>query len=112
VIAVDSVPEALKALKEFMPDVLVSDIGMPVEDGYALIRQLREMPEASLSQIPAIALTAFANQSDRDRTLEAGFQMHLPKPVEPDELVRALAKLAEGIASLVGREQDLPERQW
>jgi hypothetical protein len=112
VIAVDSVPEALKALKEFMPDVLVSDIGMPVEDGYALIRQVRAMPEASLSQIPAIALTAFANQSDRDRTLEAGFQMHLPKPVEPDELVRALAKLAEGIASLVGREQDLPERQW
>ncbi len=112
VIAVDSVSEALKALKEFMPDVLVSDIGMPVEDGYALIRQLREMPEASLSQIPAIALTAFANQSDRDRTLEAGFQMHLPKPVEPDELVRVLAKLAEGIASLVGREQDLPERKW
>jgi hypothetical protein len=88
-----SVREALEVLKVFVPDVLVSDIGMPGLDGYALIRQVRAMPEASLSEIPALALTAYASDSDRDRVLEAGFQMHLSKPVESDELVRAIASL-------------------
>lgn len=95
--AVGSVPEALKALEQFMPDVLVSDIGMPGEDGYDLIRQVRAMSEVSLSKIPALALTAYVNESDRDRILEAGFQMHLPKPVELDELVKAIDSLVTGL---------------
>ena len=93
----DSVPEALQALEKFMPDVLVSDIGMPGEDGYDLIRQVRAMSEASLSKIPALALTAYVNESERGRILEAGFQIHLPKPVELDELVNAIALLVKGL---------------
>ena len=90
-----SVREALEVLKEFVPDVLVSDIGMPGLDGYTLIRQVRAMPEAPLSEIPAIALTAYASDLDRDRALEAGFQMHLSKPVGSDELVKAIASLTK-----------------
>ena len=90
-----SVREALEVLKEFVPDVLVSDIGMPGLDGYTLIRQVRAMPEAPLSEIPAIALTAYASDLDRDRALEAGFQMHLSKPVGADELVKAMASLTK-----------------
>ena len=75
------------------PDVLVSDIGMPGTDGYALIRQLRSMPEADGGRVPAIALTAFARNDDRARALAAGYQLHLGKPVDEDELVAAIASL-------------------
>jgi CheY-like chemotaxis protein len=71
------------------PDVLVADIGMPDEDGYALLRQVR----ARGLRLPAVALTAFGRTEDRLRALSAGFQMHVAKPVEPDELVMVLASL-------------------
>ena len=84
--AVSSANEALEALREWKPDVLVSDIGMPGKDGYALIRQVRAMQE----MLPAIALTAYAMESDRENALDAGFQMHVAKPVDPDTLASAI----------------------
>ncbi|MGB3207721.1 MAG: ATP-binding protein, partial [Crinalium sp.] len=92
VILAASVTEALEVLNESYPDVLISDIGMPIEDGYALIRFLRN--DRVLSAIPAIALTAFAHDTDKQKALEAGFQWHLSKPVEPNELVMLVATLA------------------
>lgn len=75
------------------PDVLVSDIGMPGQDGYALIRQVRELAPEQGGQIPAVALTAYGRADDRIPVLSAGFQMHVPKPVEPDELVLVISSL-------------------
>lgn len=92
VTAVASVSEALESLQQFRPDILVSDIGMPEEDGYGLIRKVRAL-EAQ-GGIPAIALTAYASAEERMHALSAGFQMHLPKPVEPAELISVVAKLA------------------
>jgi CheY-like chemotaxis protein len=88
------VSKALQALEASPPDVLVSDIGMPVEDGYSLIARLRDLERQRGGFLPAVALTAYARKEDRQRTLAAGFQMHLSKPVEPNELVTAIAKLA------------------
>lgn len=84
-----SAAEALEHLERFSPDVLVSDIGMPVEDGYALIRKVRE----SGNRIPAVALTAFARTEDRFQALQAGYNMHVPKPVEPAELALVISRL-------------------
>jgi CheY-like chemotaxis protein len=75
--------------------VLVSDIAMPSEDGYALMRNLRTRG-GDLGRLPAVALTAFAGSQDRDRALAAGYQLHLSKPIEPDALVDAVARLAAG----------------
>jgi PAS domain S-box-containing protein len=97
VYAVDSAREALRNLDSFKPDVLLSDIGLPVESGYDLIRQVRELP-TDLKQIPAVALTAFATEKDRQRALSAGFQVHLAKPVEPQTLVDVIEKLVNGKA--------------
>jgi len=114
VMAVASAQEALSAILEWKPDVLVSDIGMPDEDGYSLIREVRRReaasqetsleyvpdistsPEHTLLKLPAAALTAYARAEDRIRAIKEGFQIHLPKPVEP-------AELATVVASLVGR---------
>lgn len=85
-----SAEEAINAFDQRSPHVLVSDIGMPGEDGYSLIRKIRER-----SDVPAIALTAFARSEDRRRAIGAGFQMHLAKPVEPAELVTVVASLAK-----------------
>lgn len=76
-----------------MPDVILSDIGMPGHDGYEFIRRLRAMPE--VNEIPAVALTALARTEDRTRALRAGFQMHVAKPVEPSELVTVVMNLAK-----------------
>jgi signal transduction histidine kinase/CheY-like chemotaxis protein len=89
-----SAAEALQRLPEFHPDVLLSDIGMPGTDGYALIRQVRALPVALGGTTPAIALTAFARAEDRDRALDAGFQLHLGKPIDELELVAAVAGIA------------------
>jgi len=86
-----SAAEALAAVARELPDVLLSDIGMPGEDGYALIRKFRELPNAA--HIPAAALTAYARAEDRRKALDAGFMMHIPKPVEPDELISVIANL-------------------
>jgi CheY-like chemotaxis protein len=94
VLTAGSAGEALVILREARPDVLLSDIGMPHEDGYALIRQVRAMPATEGGSVPAGALTAFARSEDRQRALRAGFQIHIPKPVEPAELVTIVASLA------------------
>jgi CheY-like chemotaxis protein len=93
VVATGSVPEALEALASFRPDVLVSDIGMPGEDGYALLRRVRQAPEAWLRRIPALAVSAYAREEDRIRSLAAGFQLHITKPFEPLDLTAAVGHL-------------------
>jgi PAS domain S-box-containing protein len=93
VTAVSSVNEAIEVIEQNRPDVLVSDIGMPSEDGYSLIRRLRAM-EKQVGRIPAAALTAYASVQDRTRALLAGYSSHLPKPIEPAELTAVVANLA------------------
>ena len=93
---VRSAPQGLALGREFHPHVLVSDLSMPGEDGYTLIAQVRELPEAEGRHVPAVALTAPAYAEDRDRALAAGFQSYLSKPVEPDRVVDTVAKLAAG----------------
>ncbi|MFN2578169.1 MAG: PAS domain-containing protein [Pyrinomonadaceae bacterium] len=94
VTAVASVAEALVALEQLTPDILVSDIQMPGEDGYSFIRKVRAREARQNGRIPAAALTAHAGVVDRMRALAAGFDIHVPKPVEPAELVAVIASLA------------------
>ncbi|HEY3202603.1 MAG TPA: response regulator [Thermoanaerobaculia bacterium] len=94
VTAVGSVPEALEALPVSLPDVLVSDIGMPGEDGYSLLRRIRQYPAEEGGLVPAIAVSAYAREEDRIRSLSAGFQIHLAKPFEPVEMTEAVGRLA------------------
>jgi len=89
-----SAAEALKAFRAWKPDILVSDIGMPVEDGYSLIQKLRKQRLKLAREIPAIALTAYATDDDRARALSAGFQVHIAKPIEPETLVKSIAGAA------------------
>ena len=89
-----SVAEALVALEQHKPDILISDLGMPEEDGYSLISKIRALPSERGGQIPAAALTAYARAEDRMRVLRSGFQFHLPKPVDSAELVTVVASLA------------------
>jgi PAS domain S-box-containing protein len=84
------VAEALARFGECSPDVVVADIGMPGEDGYSLVRRIRQLPPEQGGLVPAIALTAYARRQDREKALEAGFTEHLPKPVEPSELAWAV----------------------
>jgi len=90
---VTSADEALAVFSQVQPDVLISDIGMPGMDGYELIRQVRELPPDRGGLIPAIALTAYAGETDHERALSAGFNRHLSKPIEPDQIVDAIANL-------------------
>jgi len=93
VTVVGSAAEALAAIAVKVPDLLISDIGMPGEDGYELIRRVRQLPTENGSKLPAIALTAYARVEDRMQALRAGYQMHVPKPVELAELVAVAASL-------------------
>jgi PAS domain S-box-containing protein len=93
--AAGSVAEALEVIITEAPDLLISDIGMPNEDGYELIRRVRELPAESGRKMPAIALTAYARVEDRMQALRAGYQMHVPKPVELAELVAVAASLIQ-----------------
>jgi CheY-like chemotaxis protein len=88
------VSSAKTALESFRPDLVVSDISMPGEDGYDLIRYLRA-PDSGFADIPAIALTAFAQDEDRLRVLEAGYQHHMVKPVDTLKLVEWAKALTE-----------------
>ncbi|HEY6562806.1 MAG TPA: ATP-binding protein [Polyangiaceae bacterium] len=97
-----SVAEALSLLPELRPDVVVSDIGMPDEDGYVLIRKLRALPDNCGGRTPAIALTAYSRFEDRTKALVAGFNMHVPKPVEPGELLASLGSLTAMFSSRRG----------
>ena len=90
----ESAAAALAVLREWRPDVLLSDIGMPHEDGYDLIRRVRALDEAQGGRVPAAALTAYARDEDRGLTRAAGFQMHVVKPVHPAELIAAVERLA------------------
>lgn len=92
--AVSSTDEALQQLSEMQPDVLLSDIGMPGEDGYTLMRRIRSQPTSAYREIPAAALTAYAREEDRVKALEAGFQFHIPKPIDPVRLLAVVIKLA------------------
>jgi signal transduction histidine kinase/ActR/RegA family two-component response regulator len=98
VLAVESAAAALAAMVDFQPDALLSDIAMPGENGYELIRKIRALAPESGGRIPAIALTAFARSEDMQRALLAGFQMHLSKPVEQADLVAAVSGLVGGSA--------------
>jgi CheY-like chemotaxis protein len=80
VTAVSSAGEAIQAITRRRPDVLVSDIAMPDEDGYGLIEKVRRLENGDLDNIPAVAITAYAKEEDRERALSAGFQIYLAKP--------------------------------
>ena len=93
--AAQSAEEALLMLEEDIPDVLVSDIGMPDVDGYALIRQVRSRPSDCGGSTPALALTAYARPEDGQRAVDAGFQAHLTKPIDAERLAAVVASLAD-----------------
>jgi len=103
-----SVPEAMENLARQVPDVVVCDLAMPGEDGYSLIRQLRQLPPDRGGQTPAIALTAYAREEDRMRTRTAGFQLHLTKPVERRQLVEAIAHLTQAIEGMENDPESIP----
>jgi len=115
VAAVGTAREALSKLTAWRPDVLVCDIGLPVEDGYALIGKVRALDVDCGGAVPAVALTAYAQAKDRARVLAAGFQAHVAKPCEPDQLLRVLAGSirpgrAAPTSSAAGREPAVPFR--
>jgi PAS domain S-box-containing protein len=91
--------EALEVLAQWHPDVMVSDIGMPGEDGYSLIEKLRALEHGAGGNIPAIALTGYASPADKQRLLAVGYQFHLSKPLDIDELIQAIARLARARAN-------------
>jgi len=86
--------EAIDILQQSPPHILVSDIGMPVEDGYSLIRKVRSSASDKIKRLPAVALTAYASEEDRDRAIAAGYDEHLTKPIDPAFFATVLAKLA------------------
>src|SRR5215813_12115680 len=100
-----SAAEALAACDEWRPDVLISDIGMPGEDGYVLMKKLRARESERGGHIPAIALTAYGRREDRLRALSVGYEYHVPKPVEPEELLAAVASLTDR----TGKDEDFKE---
>ena len=95
VVTASSASEGLEAVSTVKPDIVISDIEMPHEDGYAFMRKLRSLPGNQGGQIPSVALTAHAKAEDRMRALAAGFHIHVPKPVEPAELLVAIKSLRE-----------------
>jgi CheY-like chemotaxis protein len=95
VLAVASTAEALDSMETWKPDVLIADIGMPLEDGYSLIRKVRALPHERGGRTPALALTAYARDDDRKRALSEGYQVHLAKPVDRVELASAIAGLRQ-----------------
>jgi PAS domain S-box-containing protein len=102
VFAAASAKDALEKVTNVRPDVIVSDIGMPGEDGYTLVRKIRSLPADQGGRTPAIALTAYAREEDAERAFAAGYQLHVAKPVEP-------AQLAKMVANLGGRTVAGPE---
>jgi PAS domain S-box-containing protein len=103
VTSVLSSDEAIERIKESMPDIIVSDIAMPGEDGYALMRKVRSLGSDHARMIPAVAITAYAREEDRERALASGFQDYLPKPIEPSELIRVVALAAGNRGPIANR---------
>jgi CheY-like chemotaxis protein len=99
VLTAASAAEALEVLQRERVDALLADIAMPGEDGYALIRKVRALESPLTATIPAAALTSFTHEDVRQRALQAGFQLHLAKPIESRSLVEAVASLMMGIAA-------------
>lgn len=97
VTAVGTAREAFDLMGELRPDILISDLSMPEEDGYSLIRRIRSLQEGQGGRVPAVALTALARNEDRRQALLAGYQMHLAKPIEPAELTATVATLVKGL---------------
>jgi CheY-like chemotaxis protein len=102
IITASSANEGLQVMTADSPDIIICDIGMPEEDGYSFIRKARTLWQPNSTTIPAIALTGYVRVEDRMRALEAGYQMFVPKPVEPSELLRI-------VATLVGRTTEKPQ---
>jgi signal transduction histidine kinase/ActR/RegA family two-component response regulator len=100
VLQASSVQEAFHLLQHTQPDILLSDIGMPDEDGYKLIRLVRSLPPEEGGRIPAAALTAYVRENDRSQALAAGFDLHLAKPIDPIQLIEVMMKLAGRVADL------------
>jgi CheY-like chemotaxis protein len=92
--AAESASAGRAALQEFRPHVIISDIGMPGEDGYRFVRSIREQEREGATSTPAIALTAYARAEDRQAAFDAGFDIHLPKPVDINELLDLVERLA------------------
>ncbi|MGJ3251612.1 MAG: response regulator [Elainellaceae cyanobacterium] len=90
-----SAQDALNILEYFHPDVIISDIGMPDKDGYKFLKAVRALPNDHLKNIPAIALTAYAREDDRQHALDAGYQIHLAKPLDPSDVVNAICNLTQ-----------------
>jgi CheY-like chemotaxis protein len=88
-----SVRDALSAFDEVKPNVLISDTRLATESGYQLIRKIRALPKEHGGQIPAIAVTGYVSPEDRQHALSSGFQVHLAKPIDPNQLVAIVAKL-------------------
>ncbi len=89
-----SAPEAFKLFLQDKPDLLISDIAMPEVNGHTLIRQIRALPSQKGAKIPAIALTAYAGETNQKESLQAGFNLHLAKPIQADSLAQRIAELA------------------
>jgi PAS domain S-box-containing protein len=107
VVTAQCVDEAMQTLESTHPDIMLSDIGMPGQNGYDLIRKVRDLPRERGGDIPAAAITAYARAEDRQRLLHAGYSIHLPKPVEPAELVAVVSTLCR----FVQRPTASPEAQ-
>ncbi|HLM24811.1 MAG TPA: response regulator, partial [Pyrinomonadaceae bacterium] len=90
-----SAAQALEVFQGELPDVMISDIGMPDQDGYELIRKLRALPIEKGGAVPAIALTGYASRKDRERALKSGYQQHMAKPIEQADLIKSIAALLE-----------------
>jgi PAS domain S-box-containing protein len=93
VVTAHSASDALQALEQLPPDVLIADLGMPGMDGFELIQKLRAHPDPKVNQVPAAALTAFSRSEDRARAMQSGFDLHLAKPIDPEALMAAVAQL-------------------
>jgi len=98
-IVASSAQEALAAIRTWRPNVLISDIGMPSEDGYDLIRQVRALDPDEGGRIPACALTGWGATGEAERALAAGFQVHITKPVDSDRLMATIYRLVKNSSS-------------
>jgi CheY-like chemotaxis protein len=96
VVTAENPTAALRAVEKSPPDVLLSDIGLPEMDGYALLKKIRELEQQKRinAHVPAVAITAFTGPADRQQAILAGFRFHLPKPLDVDELLTTVAHLA------------------
>ena len=94
VVTAASAAEAFEHFRQDTPEIVVSDIGMPGEDGLALVSKIRKLAASEGGEVPAVALTAYARAQDRTQAILAGFQSHLSKPVDPTELIATVASLA------------------